>query len=189
MHKKITRLMFWCCFMLLALRASAQEWQWQMGMGKGLNKALIQQHGIANAEVASIGASMPLAWAQAFSWADVDHTFFTVHYAHLWGEYAQHHEQLSISAAALIFRWDQTSSVMGFVEAGVGVSHLSEAVFEGIETYGQNNFALDFALGDTLPWSANWEWSVRYRHYSNGYTHRPNPGLDYAVLLLAYRFQ
>lgn len=186
MYKKIAR-----CLMLLALSLSAsqaEQWQFQTGIGKGLNKILIQQYGIANAEVASVGAHIPVAWADAFDWAKVDRTYIKFQYSHLWGEGAEHSEQLSIGESALVFRWAQLSHREWFGEIGVGVSHLSERVYQATETHGQNNFALDFALGHALSWAPNWELSLRYRHYSNGYTHRPNPGLDYGALVLAYRF-
>jgi hypothetical protein len=168
--------------------ACADQWQFQLGLGKGLNKALIQQYGIANAEVASVGVHIPIAWATAFDWAAVDQTYFKLQHAHLWGEGAEHREQLSVSEAGLVFRWQANGASEWFYETGIGLSHLSDRRYQAIETHGQNNFALDFALGHCLPWASQWELSLRYRHYSNGYTHRPNPGLDYAALVLAHRF-
>lgn len=186
MYKKIARSLIVISVSISA--AQAEDWQFQTGIGKGLNKILIQQDGIANAEAASVGVHIPVAWQNGFDWAQVERTYIKVQYSHLWGNWREHGEQISISETALVFRWSSPQQSAWFGEIGVGVSHLSERVYQNIETYGQNNFALDFALGREWIWAPNWELSLRYRHYSNGYTHRPNPGLDYGALVLAYRF-
>ncbi len=184
MHKKIALSLIVCSAPLLA----DEPWQFQIGIGKGLNKVLIQQHGIANAEAASVGVHIPVDWASGFDWGGVDKTFIKLQCSYLSGEYQQRDERLSIIESALVFRWIPRSDPLWFSEIGVGISHLSDSEFESISMHGQNNFSLDFALGKQLEWAPNWELSVRYRHYSNGYTHRPNPGLDYGTLVMAYRF-
>ena len=185
MYKKIAGII---SLLLCCTAASAEAWQWQMGFGKGLNKVLIQQHGIANAEAASVGVHLPVDWVAAFEWGGVDKTYIKLQYSHLWGDYHDQTPQLSISETALEFRWLADDYPLWFAEIGVGLSHLSDRRYESIEMHGPNNFSLDFALGKRLDVAPNWELSLRYRHYSNGYTHRPNPGLDYGAVVLAYLF-
>jgi opacity protein-like surface antigen len=166
----------------------AESWQWQIGIGKGLNKALIQQHGIANAEAASVGVHIPVDWVSAFAWGGVDRTYIKLQYSYLSADFPSPPQHLSIAESALVFRWIPRSDPDWFSEIGVGVSHLSSRTFGDIQMHGQNNFSLDFAVGKQLAFASNWEVSVRYRHYSNGYTHRPNPGLDYGAIVIGYRF-
>lgn len=151
--------------------------------GKGLNDDLIQSGDIASTEIAGVDLRWHTDWADYFSWAEVDQTYVNVQFAHWSGAHLGRREDMDVAALTALWRWHHDDG--WFADAGVGVSRLTDRVYEEVELASRNQFALDFAVGKQL--AKNWELSLRYRHYSNGYTKSPNPGLDGAVLLLSYQ--
>jgi hypothetical protein len=89
----------------------------------------------------------------------------------------QHQNILEIKP---ILRWYPNSEARGlFGEAGIGAAYLSNQSFGAIDLTTKWNFALHFAAGYRFSNSA---FSLRYSHFSNGYTNTPNPGFDFASL-------
>lgn len=152
--------------------------------GKGLNDKLIQSGNIASTEIVGLDLQWRTDWQDHFAWANVDSTRVNLQVAHWRGEHLGAPHELDLIAVSALWRWQHAEHWFG--EAGVGVSRLSERVYEEVEMAGRNQFALDFAIGREL--SEQWQMSLRYRHYSNGYTQRPNPGLDGVVLVLNRQF-
>ena len=74
-----------------------------------------------------------------------------------------------------------------FYEAALGAAYLDEKTFEEVKKAEHVNFVMQFALG----WQSQnspWHVALRYNHYSNGYLAQPNPGIDFASLVLNYTF-
>lgn len=155
-----------------------------LALGKGLNDVLIQSGDIASTEIIGLDWRHHVDAAAWFDWADVDAVYLNLQLAHWRGDHLSRSERMNVLALTALWRWWLPQQ--WFADAGVGVARHSERLYESVELAGRNQFALDFAIGQTL--GPDWEWSLRYRHYSNGYTADPNPGLDGAVLLLSYRF-
>ncbi len=153
-------------------------------LGKGLNDQLIQSKNIASTEIVGLDLRWQTDWQQTFAWANVDELHINLQLAHWQGRHLGESEQMNLLALSALWRWQHADN--WFADAGVGVTRLSKDVYEEVTLAGRNQFALDFAVGKQL--AERWELSLRYRHYSNGYTARPNPGLDGAVLLLSHRF-
>ena len=153
-------------------------------LGKGLNNALIQSDNIASTEIAGVDLRWRTEAADWFDWAEVDELHINLQLAHWRGDHLGEREHLNTIALAALWRWQHEKD--WFFDASVGAARHSERRYEEVELAGRNQFSLDFAVGRHF--ADHWEWSVRYRHYSNGYTARPNPGLDGMVLLLSRQF-
>ena len=153
-------------------------------VGKGMSDILIQHDNISSTEIVGVDLRWQIAGADWFAWANVDELHVNLQLAHWQGSHLGESEQMNIVALAALWRWRHEDN--WFADASVGAARHSERVYEEVELAGRNQFSLDFAVGKQL--TPDWELSVRYRHYSNGYTARPNPGLDGAVLSLNYVF-
>lgn len=169
--------------MMLALPAQALDGA-GLVLGKGMDDTLIQSGSIASTDIVGIDLRWRIAGEDWFDWAQVDELHVNVQLAHWQGRHLGEQEQMDLLAVAALWRWRYPAH--WFADASVGATRHSERIYEEVELAGRNQFALDFAVGKQL--SERWELSLRYRHYSNGYTARPNPGLDGAVLLLSHRF-
>ena len=169
--------------MLFSASASALD---AVGLvvGKGLNDQLIQSKNIASTDIVGVDLRWQTDWASTFDWAHVDALYITLQLAQWQGRHLGESEQMNLVALSALWRWQHPDN--WFADAGVGATRLSKEVYEEVTLAGRNQFALDFAVGKQI--AEHWELSLRYRHYSNGYTARPNPGLDGAVLLLSRRF-
>jgi len=178
----------WCygCTLVLGLLATDLFAMDAAGvvLGKGMNDVLIQSGSIASTEIGGVDLRWPTEWADTFAWFEVDQVFVNVQLAHWRGSHGGAGDELNVMALTALWRWQQEND--WFADAGVGVTRLSQDTYEDVELSGRNQFALDFAVGKRL--NERWELSLRYRHYSNGYTANPNPGLDGAVLLASYLF-
>ncbi|WP_240914201.1 acyloxyacyl hydrolase [Microbulbifer harenosus] len=146
--------------------------------GKGLGDALIQQYSIAGANM--VGAN----WSYQFYDYPGNHHFqwwAQVSYSYMWHDYRGEDQTQHIWELKPIVRWYPRSEAQGlFGEAGVGVAYLDERSFGRIDLSTNLNFSLHFAAGYTL--NSGDTLSLRYSHFSNGYTNTPNPGFDFASL-------
>lgn len=86
-----------------------------------------------------------------------------------------------------VFRFQNDSKKGFYVEGGIGFHLLSH-------TYNNNDDALStaFQFGDHIGvgyvFKNNWEIAVKMQHFSNGGIKKPNSGVDYGVIKLAYRY-
>ncbi len=147
-----------------------------IGIGKGMDDTLIQSKSIADAE----------QWEFSWSW-DLDKSSETdFGYAQWWiqagylelsGEHLGVSDELSLIQLKPILRlYPAGKGASYFVEAGLGAAKLSKKSFEQIIIKTKGNFVIHAAFGWEL--GENSKLSLRYSHYSNGYTHTPNPGID-----------
>ena len=152
--------------------------------GTGLDDTLIQSGDISAAD--SVGADLYFEYdfAEALKILNVSKTLFNVHFAQARASAALANNEIDVMGVSALWRWQSRSGV--FFDAGVGLAYLSEDTFLKVKMGSQENFVLDFALG--YQFSSHWDMSLRYRHYSNGYTQSPNPGLDFAVAQVNYWF-
>ncbi|AWF82038.1 acyloxyacyl hydrolase [Microbulbifer sp. A4B17] len=147
--------------------------------GKGLGNELMQFRSISAAEMAgfsyshllssfSIGNNSLQWWGQGS-------------YSRMRTEHQSENQQQNIFEIKPILRWYPRSELQGgFAEAGAGASYLSQKNFGDIELSTKLNFALHFAFG--YRFSRGHVLSLRYSHFSNARTNRPNPGFDFASL-------
>ncbi|SFV06231.1 Lipid A 3-O-deacylase (PagL) [Pseudoduganella namucuonensis] len=86
-----------------------------------------------------------------------------------------------------VFRFQSDSKKGFYAEAGIGLHLLSK-------TYNNNDDRLStaFQFGDHIGvgyvFNNNWEVALKMQHYSNGGIKKPNSGVDYGVVKVAYRF-
>ncbi|HEY8569028.1 acyloxyacyl hydrolase [Microbulbifer sp.] len=146
--------------------------------GKGLGNALIQQKSIAGSNM--VGAN----WAYQFYDYPSNHHFqwwAQVSYSYMWHDYRGRDQKQNIWEVKPVVRWYPRREAQGFFgEFGIGAAYLDERSFGQIELSTNLNFALHFATGYTLQGGDTL--SLRYSHFSNGYTNTPNPGFDFASL-------
>ncbi|GAB2900134.1 acyloxyacyl hydrolase [Microbulbifer echini] len=102
-------------------------------------------------------------------------------YSYLRLEHLGETQQQNIIEIKPVLRWYPQNEPLGsFAEAGVGASYLSQREFGDIQLSTKVNFALHFALG--YRFTSGHTLSLRYSHFSNGYTNVPNPGFDFASI-------
>ncbi|MFV8781720.1 acyloxyacyl hydrolase [Microbulbifer sp. SA54] len=159
-------------------QAEKGDQEWIVSAGKGLGDALIQQKSIAGAGM--VGAN----WSYQFYdypgnhriqwWAQGSYSFMQMHYdgrdqnQHIW-------------ELKPVMRWYPGTEAEGlFGELGIGAAYLTERSFGVIDLSTNLNFSLHFAGGYTL--QTGQTISLRYSHFSNGYTNTPNPGFDFASI-------
>ena len=86
-----------------------------------------------------------------------------------------------------VFRFENKNKLGFYAEIGIGAHLLSE-------TYNNNDDGLStaFQFGDHIGigyvFNKNWEVALKMQHFSNGGIKKPNSGVDYGVIKLAYRF-
>ncbi|WP_295797929.1 acyloxyacyl hydrolase [uncultured Microbulbifer sp.] len=163
---------------LYALPAQAEkgDQEWIFSAGKGLGDALIQQKSIAGAGM--LGANYAyqfydypgrhrIQW-----WAQGSYSFMQ-------NDYRGRDQTQHIWELKPVLRWyPRPQAIRWFGEVGVGAAYLTERSFGPIELSTNLNFSLHFAGGYTL--QNGQTLSLRYSHFSNGYTNTPNPGFDFA---------
>lgn len=153
-------------------------------VGNGMNDTLIQSGDISTAHIIGVDGFFEAEFPKAIRFLNVDQNYINVHAASAQSRKdAEAYDQLELAAVSALWRWRGETA---FADAGIGLAYLSEQRFEEVKMGSKANFVLDFALG--VQWSPNLDISLRYRHYSNGYTESPNPGLDFLVLQTAFHF-
>ena len=100
-------------------------------------------------------------------------------------------DSLVEAGAAPVFRFQRdaaTANVAPFIELGVGVHLMSETELEDRDF--DINFAFGSHLGAGLRFGTRnqYEISYRYQHLSNASIGDSNPGIDFHILRLGYRF-
>ncbi len=151
-------------------------------IGKGMDDMLLQSGDIGSTDVLGVDLRWQTDWQSTFDFAAVDAVYLNGQWARWEGEHKGEPDSLDVLAVTVNWRWQDAR---WFADAGVGLAHLSDSRHEEVHLSGTEQFALDFAAGYAFGNSA--ELSLRYRHYSNGYTESPNPGLDVVVLLLSLK--
>ena len=170
-------------FSVMASSANAFD-SLALTIGNGLDDTLIQSGDISTAHIIGVDGFIEAEFPKAIRFLKVDQNFINVHAASAQSrKNAEAYDQLELAAVSALWRWRGETA---FADAGIGLAYLSEQRFEEVKMGSKANFVLDFALG--VKWSANLDISLRYRHYSNGYTESPNPGLDFLVLQTAFHF-
>lgn len=153
-------------------------------VGNGLDDTLIQSGDISTAHVIGADGFIAAEFPKAFRFLNVDQNLINVHIANAQSRKdSTAFDQLNLAAVSALWRWRGNTA---FADAGIGLAYLSESRFEEVKMGSKTNFALDFAVG--VQWTPTLDISLRYRHYSNGYTQSPNPGLDFLVLQTAFHF-
>ncbi|MCQ3829627.1 acyloxyacyl hydrolase [Microbulbifer elongatus] len=146
--------------------------------GKGLGSALIQQKSIAGSDMLGVN------WSYQFYDYPGNHHFqwwAQVSYSHMWIDYQGEDQKQQIWELKPVVRWYPQREAQGlFGEFGIGAAYLTERSFGAIDLSTNLNFSLHFAGGYTL--DNGHTVSLRYSHFSNGYTNSPNPGFDFASL-------
>ena len=150
-----------------------------LSAGKGMGNELIQRDSISSADMLGINyahqlAEFPLTSGIWQWWAQGS-------YSYLQMDYQGETQEQNIIELKPVLRWYPGVSAQGlFAEAGVGAAYLTQKNFGDIELTTKPNFALHFVGGYRLHTGSTI--SLRYSHFSNAYTNRPNPGFDFASL-------
>lgn len=86
-----------------------------------------------------------------------------------------------------VFRYGAENKKGFYVEGGIGVHVLSK-----LYNNNDDKLATAFQFGDHIGvgyvFNNNWEVAAKIQHFSNGGIKKPNSGVDYAVVKLAYRY-
>jgi lipid A 3-O-deacylase len=86
-----------------------------------------------------------------------------------------------------VFRFENTNKLGAYAELGIGahvMSHHYDNNDDGLSTA----FQFGDHIGVGYVFNKNWEVAVKFQHFSNGSIKKPNSGVDYGVVKLAYRF-
>lgn len=165
-----------CALFAMPAQAETGDQEWIFSAGKGLGSALIQQKSIASASM--LGANYSYQFYDYPSryriqwWAQAS-------YSYMQNDYRGRDQTQHIWELKPVMRWyPGPEATHWFGEVGVGAAYLTERSFGPIELSTNLNFSLHFAGGYTL--QNGQTLSLRYSHFSNGYTNTPNPGFDFA---------
>ena len=168
----------------LLTQAQASSQEIIFGIGKGMDDTLIQSKPIADAEQREFSWSWDLSksFETQYGYAE---WWFQVGYLELTGEHQGVSDKLTLFQLKPIIRlYPSGKETPFFIEAGLGAAKLSKKSFEQIVIQTKGNFVIHAAFGWVLNETS--KLSLRYSHYSNGYTHTPNPGID--TLAFNYHF-
>jgi len=86
-----------------------------------------------------------------------------------------------------VFRYENKNKLGFYAEIGIGahvLSHHYDNNDDGLSTA----FQFGDHIGVGYVFNKNWEVALKMQHFSNGSIKKPNSGVDYGVLKLAYRF-
>ncbi len=166
-------------FIILAISFTSSaiaEQEWILGLGKGMDDTLIQSKSISDAEQWEISWSWNLKKIDSKKYGYYE-WWLQAGYMEFHGEHQGVKDELSLYQLKPIIRiYPDGADGSLFFEAGLGASRLSKKTFEQITIKTQGNFVIHAAAG--WKFSENSKLSLRYSHFSNGYTHTPNPGID-----------
>ncbi|QGZ43105.1 acyloxyacyl hydrolase [Pseudoduganella flava] len=86
-----------------------------------------------------------------------------------------------------VLRWENKNKLGLYGEIGIGahvLSHHYDNNDDGLSTA----FQFGDHIGVGYVFNKNWEVALKMQHFSNGGIKKPNSGVDYGVIKLAYRF-
>jgi hypothetical protein len=86
-----------------------------------------------------------------------------------------------------VVRWENKNKLGLYAEIGIGahvLSHHYDNNDDGLSTA----FQFGDHIGVGYVFNKNWEVALKMQHFSNGGIKKPNSGVDYGVVKLAYRF-
>jgi hypothetical protein len=172
-----------------ALTLNAEDRIAVMG-GWGMDDSLIQSKDIASASAIGLGWQIDLQAEWHHPWFGYGQFLMVSEWHRLKGDHLGEQYDLNLYAVkpTLRFYAEPNFGNRFFYEAALGVAYLDQRAFESIRLPTHLNFAIHFAAGWHWDEARRWDVSLRYNHYSNGYLSHPNPGLDFASLVLSYQF-
>lgn len=174
------------CYLLLSSCTVFAEEEISFGYGMGMDSTLIQSQSISNANQWEVAFSHNLKRPFENSFGHWQ-WWLQGGFIHLTGHQNNIREHLNIIEIKPVLRLFPGQGKHGFfLEGGLGLATLSRKQFETVTIQTRGNFAIHFATG--WKWDSPLRLSLRYSHFSNGYTHTPNPGLDTLSLNLHWAF-
>jgi lipid A 3-O-deacylase len=92
---------------------------------------------------------------------------------------------VALSPVFVYYFGNKYNTIIPYVEAGIGAAYISKTKIKGRDMASHFQFedrvGLGFKTGD-------YDFNVRYMHYSNAGLKKPNDGIDIFMFTLAYRF-
>ncbi len=91
-----------------------------------------------------------------------------------------------------VFRYQQkpdSDSFTPYLEIGIGAHFLSDDEIGDRDLSTHFQFGDHLALGTTFGSSGQFDISYRFQHYSNANIETPNPGVNFHLLRLGYKFE
>jgi lipid A 3-O-deacylase len=102
------------------------------------------------------------------------------------------HEDESITGVAYspVFTYGVAGldNMFPYLEAGIGISYLSEKTIDGRDLSSQFQFEDRIGIGTRIGKQRAHDLSLRYMHYSNAGIKQPNEGIEIFILLYSYLF-
>lgn len=86
-----------------------------------------------------------------------------------------------------VLRYENTNKLGLYGEIGIG-AHLMSHHYDNNDDGLSTAFQFGDHIGVGYVFNKNWEVAVKFQHFSNGSIKKPNSGVDYGVVKLAYRF-
>lgn len=97
------------------------------------------------------------------------------------------HQDLVDIGFTPVFRYGADNKKGFYVEGGIGV-HLLSKLYNNNDDKLSTAFQFGDHIGVGYVFNNNWEIAAKIQHFSNGGIKKPNSGVDYAVVKLAYRY-
>ncbi len=92
---------------------------------------------------------------------------------------------IALSPVFVYYFGDKSSTILPYVEAGIGVTYISDTKLQTRDM--TTNFQFEDRIGVGVR-KGSFDLSARYMHYSNASIKQPNDGIDIFIFTLSYIF-
>ena len=86
-----------------------------------------------------------------------------------------------------VFRWQSDDLAGWYAEGGIGLNLLSR-LYENNGDHLSTSFQFNDHLGAGYVFKNRWDLGVKFEHFSNGGIKKPNSGVNFVLVRLAYQF-
>ncbi len=97
------------------------------------------------------------------------------------------HQNLVDVGLTPVFRFENSNKKGWYYEGGIGV-HMLSKLYDNDDNRLSTHFQFGDHLGIGYVFDNKWELAAKIQHFSNGGYKKPNSGVNYAVVKLAYHF-
>lgn len=109
-----------------------------------------------------------------------------------WDETGNGRDHLVDVGADAVLRLQKETAWVGtltpFIEAGLGLHWLSQSELDELQLSSHYHFASQFGIGFAFGEKRDIDFSWHIQHLSNAGLKEPNPGINFSILKIGYRF-
>lgn len=165
----------------------------QSAFAFNVNSAYAEYGSASRVRMARLGATQD--FKPEWSWFNSNGTHITGYWdasigywqGRQWNNVPGAHEGIGDIGFTPVFRFENTSKKGFYVEGGIG-AHLLTKTYDNNDDHLSTAFQFGDHLGVGYVFNNNWEVAVKAQHFSNGGIKKPNSGVDFLMMKVAYRY-